>query len=184
MPPVGQPCLARTKSLAVHRVVSRGLTGSAVGAYGRLRALSVRAGDLITVTIARVSAGRWQITVKGARSGSYATTRPYAGPWTSAEWIEEAPVVVGKGSPDGRSSGPILGGLGGLRPGAGRPVEVMCMTDTLVHPIAGEDNAIALIRFESGAVGQLEVSWTFRGDMEARACASGIPRERRYCRAC
>ncbi|MEZ0240117.1 MAG: Gfo/Idh/MocA family protein, partial [Chloroflexota bacterium] len=31
-----------------------------------------------------------------------------------------------------------------------RPVEVMCHTDTLVHPIADEDNAIALIRFESG----------------------------------
>ena len=31
-----------------------------------------------------------------------------------------------------------------------RPVEVMCTTDTLVHPIDDEDNAIALIRFESG----------------------------------
>ena len=49
-----------------------------------------------------------------------------------------------------------------------RPVEVMCHTDTLVHPIADEDNAIALIRFESGAVGQFEVSWTFRGGMDLR----------------
>ena len=39
-----------------------------------------------------------------------------------------------------------------------RPVEVMCHTDTLVHPIDDEDNAIALIRFESGAIGQFEVS--------------------------
>src|SRR5215218_4054051 len=44
-----------------------------------------------------------------------------------------------------------------------RPVEVMCWLDTLVHPIEAEDNAIALIKFESGAIGQFEVSWTFRG---------------------
>ncbi len=49
-----------------------------------------------------------------------------------------------------------------------RPVDVMCHTDTLVHPISDEDNAIALIRFESGAVGQFEVSWTFRGGMDLR----------------
>jgi predicted dehydrogenase len=49
-----------------------------------------------------------------------------------------------------------------------RPVEVMCWADTLVHPIEGEDNAIALIKFESGAIGQFEVSWTFRGGMDLR----------------
>ena len=49
-----------------------------------------------------------------------------------------------------------------------RPLEVMCHTDTLVHPISDEDNAIALIRFESGAMGQFEVSWTFRGGMDLR----------------
>ena len=49
-----------------------------------------------------------------------------------------------------------------------RPLEVMCHTDTLVHPIADEDNAIGLIRFESGAIGQFEVSWTFRGGMDLR----------------
>jgi predicted dehydrogenase len=49
-----------------------------------------------------------------------------------------------------------------------RPLEVLCQTDTLVHPIADEDNAIALIRFESGAIGQFEVSWTFRGGMDLR----------------
>jgi predicted dehydrogenase len=49
-----------------------------------------------------------------------------------------------------------------------RPVDVICHTDTLVHPIADEDNAIALIRFESGAIGQFEVSWTFRGGMDLR----------------
>ena len=54
-----------------------------------------------------------------------------------------------------------------------RPVEVMCHTDTLVHPIADEDNALALIRFESGAIGQFEVSWTFRGGMDLRDEVAG-----------
>jgi predicted dehydrogenase len=54
-----------------------------------------------------------------------------------------------------------------------RPLEVMCHTDTLVHPIADEDNAVALIRFESGAIGQFEVSWTFRGGMDLRDEVAG-----------
>jgi predicted dehydrogenase len=54
-----------------------------------------------------------------------------------------------------------------------RPVDVLCHTDTLVHPIDDEDNAIALIRFESGAVGQFEVSWTFRGGMDLRDEVAG-----------
>jgi predicted dehydrogenase len=54
-----------------------------------------------------------------------------------------------------------------------RPLEVMCHTDTLVHPIQDEDNAIALIRFESGAIGQFEVSWTFRGGMDLRDEVAG-----------
>jgi predicted dehydrogenase len=54
-----------------------------------------------------------------------------------------------------------------------RPVEVMCVTDTFVHPIEDEDNAIALIRFESGAIGQFEVSWTFRGGMDLRDEVAG-----------
>ena len=54
-----------------------------------------------------------------------------------------------------------------------RPVEVMCWADTLVHPIPADDNAIALIKFESGAVGQFEVSWTFRGGMDLRDEVAG-----------
>ncbi len=54
-----------------------------------------------------------------------------------------------------------------------RPVDVLCHTDTLVHPITDEDNAIALIRFESGAIGQFEVSWTFRGGMDLRDEVAG-----------
>ena len=54
-----------------------------------------------------------------------------------------------------------------------RPVEVMCWADTLVHPIEAEDNGIALIKFESGAIGQFEVSWTFRGGMDLRDEVAG-----------
>jgi predicted dehydrogenase len=54
-----------------------------------------------------------------------------------------------------------------------RPVEVMCWLDTLVHPIEAEDNAIVLISFESGAMGQFEVSWTFRGGMDLRDEVAG-----------
>ena len=50
---------------------------------------------------------------------------------------------------------------------------MLCHTDTLVHPIADEDNAVALIRFESGAIGQFEVSWTFRGGMDLRDEVAG-----------
>ena len=54
-----------------------------------------------------------------------------------------------------------------------RPVDVFCWLDTLVHPIEAEDNAIALIKFESGAIGQFEVSWTFRGGMDLRDEVAG-----------
>ena len=54
-----------------------------------------------------------------------------------------------------------------------RPVEVSCWADTLVHPIEAEDNAIGLIRFENGAVGQFEVSWSFRGGMDLRDEVAG-----------
>lgn len=54
-----------------------------------------------------------------------------------------------------------------------RPVEVMCWSDTLVHPIEAEDHGIGLIRFESGAVGQFEVSWAFHGGMDLRDEVSG-----------
>lgn len=54
-----------------------------------------------------------------------------------------------------------------------RPVEVLCQADTFVHPIDDEDNALLLLRFASGAIGQIEVSWTFRGGMDLRDEVSG-----------
>jgi hypothetical protein len=61
-----------------------------------IRTLSVRPGDRMSVTITRVSSGRWRIVVKDARSGNYATSRAYSGSASSAEWIDEAPVVGGR----------------------------------------------------------------------------------------
>lgn len=49
-----------------------------------------------------------------------------------------------------------------------RPVEAMCWADTLVKPINAEDNALGWVRYENGAIGQFEVSWTFRGGMDLR----------------
>ncbi|MFK7768688.1 MAG: Gfo/Idh/MocA family protein [Mariniblastus sp.] len=54
-----------------------------------------------------------------------------------------------------------------------RPVEVVCWGDTQVHPIETEDHAIGMVRYENGAIGQFEVSWTFRGGMDLRDEVSG-----------
>jgi predicted dehydrogenase len=54
-----------------------------------------------------------------------------------------------------------------------RPVEVVCTADTMVHPIDAEDSAVGLVRFENGALGQFEVSWTFRGGMDLRDEVAG-----------
>jgi predicted dehydrogenase len=49
-----------------------------------------------------------------------------------------------------------------------KPVDVMCWADTQVKPIDAEDHAIGLVRYENGAIGQFEVSWTFRGGLDLR----------------
>lgn len=54
-----------------------------------------------------------------------------------------------------------------------KPVEVMCWADTQVKPIEAEDHAIALVKYETGAISQIEVSWNFRGGMDLRDEVSG-----------
>ncbi len=49
-----------------------------------------------------------------------------------------------------------------------KPVEVMCWADTQVKPIDAEDHAIGLVKYDNGAIGQFEVSWTFRGGLDLR----------------
>lgn len=55
-----------------------------------------------------------------------------------------------------------------------RPVEVVCWADTQVKPIAAEDHAIGLVRYQNGAIGQFEVSWCFRGGMELKDEVAGV----------
>jgi predicted dehydrogenase len=54
-----------------------------------------------------------------------------------------------------------------------KPVEVMCWADTQVHPIEAEDSAVGLVKYANDAIGQFEVSWTFRGGMDLRDEVSG-----------
>jgi len=54
-----------------------------------------------------------------------------------------------------------------------RPLEVTCWADTQVHPIDAEDHAVGLVRYDNSAIGQFEVSWTFRGGMDLRDEISG-----------
>lgn len=49
-----------------------------------------------------------------------------------------------------------------------KPIEVMCWADTQVKPIDAEDHAIGLVKYQNGAIGQFEVSWTFRGGLDLR----------------
>jgi predicted dehydrogenase len=49
-----------------------------------------------------------------------------------------------------------------------KPVEVICWADTRLHPIDAEDNAVGMVKYENGAIGQFEVSWSFRGGMDLR----------------
>ncbi|HTD97711.1 MAG TPA: Gfo/Idh/MocA family oxidoreductase [Mucilaginibacter sp.] len=49
-----------------------------------------------------------------------------------------------------------------------RPVSVMCWAATQVHPIDAEDNAVGMVKYANGAIGQFEVSWCFRGGMDLR----------------
>jgi predicted dehydrogenase len=54
-----------------------------------------------------------------------------------------------------------------------RPVEVFCWGATQVHPINAEDHSIGLVKYANGAIGQFEVSWTFRGGMDLRDEVAG-----------
>ena len=49
-----------------------------------------------------------------------------------------------------------------------KPIEVMCWAATQVKPIEAEDNAIGLVKYSNGAIGQFEVSWSYRGGMDLR----------------
>ena len=111
-----------------------------------IRTLSVRPGDRMSVTITRVSSGRWRIVVKDARSGNYATTRAYSGSASSAEWIEEAPIVGGRTTLLAAHSTVVFdhGSLDGRNPGlvslnAGAMIRRGFLADTPSAPDADAD---------------------------------------------
>ncbi len=54
-----------------------------------------------------------------------------------------------------------------------RPLRAFCWGATQVHPINAEDHAIGLVEYDGGAIGQFEVSWTFRGGMDLRDEVAG-----------
>jgi hypothetical protein len=62
----------------------------------RIATLDVRPGDRISAAISQAAPGRWRITIRDARSGTFSTVRSYRGPGSSAEWIEEAPFESGR----------------------------------------------------------------------------------------
>jgi predicted dehydrogenase len=57
----------------------------------------------------------------------------------------------------------VIGAFQRLSPG--RPARCSAVAETLHHDTDCEDNALGVMRFESGVVGQVEASWTVRGGM-------------------
>ncbi len=56
---------------------------------------NVSAGNVVFVDIVETSPGLWAITVKNQTTGqTFKTTTPYTSTYTTAEWIEETPVVI------------------------------------------------------------------------------------------
>jgi len=55
-----------------------------------------------------------------------------------------------------------------------KPVEVMCWADTMVKPIAAEDNALGWVKYENGVIAQFEVSWAYRGGLDIRDEVVGV----------
>lgn len=64
--------------------------------------ITVEPGDTVAVSITKVSAAQWSITLTDngstvhAAQPPFSTTQSYSGPGTSAEWILEAPTVNGR----------------------------------------------------------------------------------------
>lgn len=48
------------------------------------------------------------------------------------------------------------------------PVEVAAWTGTLVHKTTAEDNSLVLLKFDGGALGQCENSWSAKGGVDIR----------------
>jgi hypothetical protein len=71
--------------------------------------VSVRPGDVVSVSITQVVPGLWKITIANLTTGqSWSKKVPYTSTYTTAEWIEETPIIIGGGGA-GLSAMPDLG---------------------------------------------------------------------------
>lgn len=60
--------------------------------------LTVRPGDVVAVSIAESLPAVWGISIRDVTTGNgWSTTVPYTSDYSTAEWIEETPVVAGTG---------------------------------------------------------------------------------------
>jgi hypothetical protein len=98
--------------------------------------LQVKPGDTVAVDIAETTPELWSITIKNTTSGqSFNTTVPYVSDYSTAEWIEETPLIIGTGG-TGISAMPNLGTVTfdlGMVNGANaalNPAEAMQLVDT------------------------------------------------------
>jgi hypothetical protein len=87
--------------------------------------LPVGVGDRVTVSIGRLTGGRWQIVIDNlTRHGQFVTTQAYGGPGRTADWVVEAPtdvhgrvLTLGRFVPDVTFTGVHVGGTqGALHP--------------------------------------------------------------------
>jgi hypothetical protein len=61
-----------------------------------ITSMTVHAGDLMSATIDQVVPGLWTISISDTTDGqSYTTTVPYTSTESTAEWIEETPLIIG-----------------------------------------------------------------------------------------
>jgi hypothetical protein len=83
--------------------------------------ITVHPGDHMSASITKGSGSSWTITITNtSTSATFSTVRTYAGPGTSAEWIEEAPSVGGRIAPLAHYSSPDTfdpGTANGANPG-------------------------------------------------------------------
>jgi hypothetical protein len=76
-----------------------------------ITSVAVHPGDVVRVTIADLVPGVWTIKLSNLSDGqSFSTTVPYPSTMLTAEWVEEAPLVITPGSPasSGQTTLPLL----------------------------------------------------------------------------
>ena len=64
-----------------------------------ITSMTIHPGDSMSASIAQVVPGLWKITISDTSDGqSYTTTVPYTSTESTAEWIQETPLILGTGA--------------------------------------------------------------------------------------